>query len=154
MVNPTLEPLCDYINLYLRKEHILLNTGNSRETDVLVLGGGTQFYSFPNTKSNARLNILKSILNNPLFLFDYLNKRKKKNGRTILQTKTAALGLGIGPFLGPDTQSAINRTSDFINKVDFLMLRDSTSVNFAKEHLKNKETTLIQSYDLCFAPER
>lgn len=143
-------PLCNYIEDFLEPENILYNQGENVTVDYLVLGGGTQFYSFPDTKKNARITILKSILKNPFSLRLYLKKRKQASGLHINAEKIIGVGLGIGPFEGKQAVSAKENTLATLSKMAFLMVRDRVSYQFAKQ--KGINNNLILANDLCFVP--
>ncbi|MFC4633310.1 polysaccharide pyruvyl transferase family protein [Dokdonia ponticola] len=144
-------PLCNYIEDFLEPEHILYNQGDNIEVDYLILGGGTQFYSFPDTKKNARIAILRSILKNPLSLKLYLKKRKQASGIKIEAKKIIGVGLGIGPFEGKEAEIAKKNTIKTLSKMAFLMVRDTVSYRLAKQNKINNN--LILANDLCFAPK-
>jgi polysaccharide pyruvyl transferase WcaK-like protein len=144
-------PLCNYIEDLLEPEHILYNQGENVSIDYLILGGGTQFYSFSDTKKNARITILKSILKNPLSLTAYLKKRKQASGIHIDAKKIIGVGLGIGPFEGKQADIAKENTITTLSKMAFLMVRDKVSFQFAKQNRINNN--LILANDLCFVPK-
>jgi len=117
--------------------------------DLLVLGGGTQFCSFPLNRKDKKisLNRLKKRIKSPLNSYIKLFKRHILRYK-VFPLKYAAVGLGLGPFV-PDSEEEIN-TKKILKKTDFIAVRDINSLEICKKWgIKN---ALLRT-DLCFMPE-
>ncbi len=120
------------------------------KTDIILYGGGTQFYSFSGTSSKQRL--LKYIINPSLFVKKLLLKIKRNSIPKIIlykediETKsTGAIGIGVGPFEGNNFTE--EETKKLFLKMDFIAVRDIYSINKCK--IWGLEKTQHFS-DLCY----
>ena len=140
-----------YVETLINEDNVLYKSESLVKTDFLIFGGGTQFYSFPKTKQNARIQLIKKIIKNPLYFFSYFKTRKEVNNSKIEANNEIALGLGIGPFEGIDSTLVIKNTVATIKKMKFIMVRDIVSYNFLVD---NKIDNIFLANDLCFSPSK
>lgn len=106
--------------------------------DVLLWGGGTQFYDFFSLKF-----LFKKILNtllSPERIFYKLLKVKK--GPQIVFKKEVYLCVGFGPFASKKKQ---NLTAKKIGQGDIIYVRDKESYNY----LKSTCNSIYKSEDIC-----
>ena len=131
-------PACNYI--HKEEEH-------KYDFDFLILGGGTQAFSFSKAskwkKWKGHIGILISDpIKGLLKLTRFIKKR-----RTITSSssqKLIGLGIGFGPFL-KDSKIQIN-TEQLIQNMEVLYVRDKLSYDFASQHNNN---TYLYS-DICY----
>lgn len=117
-------------------------------TNLLLYGGGTQFYSFE--RNNIRDKIQNNIqtLKNPIKLIRKLFEISKRIFQKRKKTyKTAAVGIGVGPFLPTADPSIEINVSNLFKRMDFVAVRDSYSYEKCKEW-GIKKVNLYS--DLCF----
>jgi polysaccharide pyruvyl transferase WcaK-like protein len=109
--------------------------------DLLVYGGGTQFFSFPLTDATL-LSQARRALRSPIAAYRHLLRRafgwKFRS--------TAALGIGIGPFV-PGSPAEERARSTF-RRMGFVAVRDPVSLDFCRN--SGVPEALLGS-DLCFA---
>lgn len=103
--------------------------------DLLVYGGGTQFFSFRSESRLSKHEIFKLAFSNPIY---FLNKIKSKLFKsTVYKTdekadvRQAFLGIGLGPF--SNNIAVINATSQKLKKADYVGVRDEISKKFCDE---------------------
>jgi len=117
--------------------------------DLLVFGGGTQFFSFPLTKKAKMfsLNQITLTIKSPLKTLKKIYERYILKYRVFPQ-KYAALGLGFGPFIAESVEEI--KTKKLLKKTDFIAVRDINSLEICRNWgIKN---ALLRT-DLCFIPE-
>ncbi len=126
---------------------ISLEEKDSVNTNILVYGGGTQFYSFkskPNIYERVLL-IIKDPLNIHKRIIKKVFKRKKKD--IYEDKKICALGIGVGPFLKHSNKCIEQETRELFKKMDYISVRDTFSVNKCKEWGLEK---VKHHADLCY----
>lgn len=127
-----------------------IRKNNSFDTEILLYGGGTQFYSFQPKKSF--LYRLLQNLKHPFSLSKKIIKKinRRDNKKKNLVNKTAAIGIGVGPFLPNADHSVEMSTKNLFLDMDFIGVRDDYSFNKCKEWgIAN-----VQQYsDLCYLME-
>ncbi|PIA79012.1 hypothetical protein BFR04_05685 [Gaetbulibacter sp. 4G1] len=138
----------NYIKYYIPNDYYISKEKSYRYFfNVLIFGGGTQFFSFEKKiEANSKLKIL---FKDPIYFFKKvlmtLEKRfltKEKNYNFLF-----SIGIGLGPFV---SNSKIENTAKLkIKSMHGLFVRDDFSFNFAKK--QNKET--FMATDICFLPE-
>lgn len=98
------------------------------DADLIVYGGGTQFFSFSQPqKSSLGTKIIKG-LNNPKLIFDRLFKT---NASPKIKAPIALVGFGIGPFYGEDAAKSIAENS--LKNASFVGVRDEVSKGYCEE---------------------
>lgn len=131
-------PECNY--MHKEEEH-------KYNFDFLILGGGTQAFSFSKVsnwkKWKGHLWILISDPKKGLLkLTRFIKKRKMETNPS--SQKLIGLGIGFGPFL-KDSKIQID-TEQLIQNMEVLFVRDNLSFEFASQH--NNSTYLYS--DICY----
>ena len=99
--------------------------------NLLVYGGGTQFFSFSSENSKRSFfEILKLVISNPRFLEKKIKQKFFHNKGNHFQ-KTAFIGIGLGPF--SDNKSYIDYTIEKMIKSDFIAVRDQVSKKYCDD---------------------
>jgi polysaccharide pyruvyl transferase WcaK-like protein len=134
-------------------ENLLVNAGFIDDlegvvADMLVYGGGTQFFAFKKQQSRivelveATLNLL---IQDRAKLFNLivkkLNLEKKNNIRF-----QSSIGIGIGPF--NENPRLENISKLFLQKSEYLAVRDEVSLQYCKNWGLDKA---ILGADICFS---
>lgn len=134
-------------HLIPKDRYILKNKSHRYHFEKLILGGGTQFFSFQNLPKGE--NKVKLLFSSPiqfgLKFFNYIEKKfiyKKVNYNELF-----SVGIGLGPFIKNSKQELMAQTQ--IRDMEGLFVRDNYSYNFAKEF--NINTHL--GTDICFLPD-
>ncbi|UPT77165.1 polysaccharide pyruvyl transferase family protein [Sulfurovum sp. XGS-02] len=124
------------------------NKINTIQTDLLLYGGGTQFYSFK-PKKNILAKILYYIKHPKDFSYRLFSKLAAMNiyNQKNIQNRIAAIGIGVGPFLEDADQSIEQNTKKLFLKMDFVGVRDTYSYEKCKDW-GVKDAKLYS--DLCF----
>jgi len=141
-----------YVGKLVSGATIISPTDSLRSVDVLIYGGGTQFYAFPLTAFRKNIGSLFS-----RFLFHA--KRPVAFGKRLLQIivsrlrppkdklRVAAIGVGLGPFV--ENSTALDRTKKIFRNLCYAAVRDIDSYD-----LGNKwgcENLRLRA-DLCYLP--
>jgi len=115
--------------------------------ELVVWGGGTQFYSFSGTRTVTPFyrKALAGLLD-PKKAYNYL-VRKTFNGKYNSRQRFAALGVGIGPFVSGSAEEGYTR--DLFSCMDFVAVRDDDSMRLCQTW--NVTKAALRS-DLCFLP--
>jgi len=124
-----------------------ISSYNNLQTDILIYGGGTQFYSF-----KAKRNLIYRIfinLKNPIVFIKKIKKKffKRNSKKSINMIKTSALGIGVGPFLPQADKNVELNTKQLFLKMGFVGVRDSYSFNKCNKWGLNN---VKQYADLCY----
>ncbi|KAF2334160.1 polysaccharide pyruvyl transferase family protein [Flavobacterium ginsenosidimutans] len=98
--------------------------------DLLVYGGGTQFFSFSSeNKKRSLFEVIKLSIVNPQFFF---KKVKQKIFREkAYSKKTAFIGIGLGPF--SDNKIYIDYTINKMISSNFIAVRDHISKKYCDD---------------------
>ncbi len=117
----------------------------SIKTELLLFGGGTQFYSFLPKRSISRiiLSDIKAFLLNP----ESIISKFLKNEKLIGYKSTAAMGVGVGPFLDEADPSAEKNAKDIFSQMSYVAVRDTYSFNKMKDW---KVDNAEQYADICY----
>lgn len=104
---------------YKEAKFISLAASRFEKSDIYILGGGTQFFSFVNSnkKNNlsAKLKLYtKILLKEPLLIYRFLKSKFVGNSDYSLKI---ALGIGIGPFESLSDQLSVKNQLEQYNKV-------------------------------------
>lgn len=129
---------------------------NAFYAELLVYGGGTQFYSFTGL---SKFQKLKQKINSPtdfigvikakLRLYKKNNFIDNKFTVTKYANKVAVLGVGLGPFEA-ENKIIENKTKQLFKELDFIAVRDL----YAKQRCKDWGVTTCKLIpDICFALE-
>lgn len=115
--------------------------------DVIVFGGGTQFFSFLGAADaiaprGLGARILDRI-SDPASIKYWLQERRRL--MTDARTPKVGLGLGVGPF--PDIDPSREAAAKFLRSMALLWIRDAASESFCRE---NGVVKAFRSSDLCF----
>jgi polysaccharide pyruvyl transferase WcaK-like protein len=121
----------------------------ARSADVLVYGGGTQFYSFPLTSSPRGIfGLFTRLARNARRPFQLSQKILQKMRESIYNTlnqRVIAVGIGLGPF--NENCRIMHKTKELFTGMDYIAVRDHYSYNLCKEWgLKNVSFRA----DLCY----
>lgn len=120
-----------------------------RSAPLLVFGGGTQFYSFSlTTPSNALIRWSKRLGRAASSPYKYLNRLLRLLVKTERYAHTAALGVGLGPFVEDSQQKAA--TEKLFRKMDFVAVRDFASYDTCQSW---GICDAVLGADLCFLPD-
>ena len=107
-------------------------------TEVLLWGGGTQFYDFFSLKFLFK-KILNTLLSPERIVYKLL---KVKKGPQIVFKNEIYLCVGFGPFASEKKQDL---TAKKISKANIIYVRDNESYNYLKDTCKN----IYKSEDIC-----
>lgn len=121
----------------------------SYSSNLLLYGGGTQFFSFNNGGKTIEDNINKilKLFNDGIIKNIALRIRKKSCGREGIKYRyMASLGIGIGPF--SEKKDAI-RIAKLFSLMSYVAVRDKNSYEFCQSHEISKAGLYS---DLCFLP--
>lgn len=114
------------------------------KADLIVYGGGTQFFDFGND-TDHHVTILRQIvriITNPKKIFiDLLSRLRFHRNRRI---PVIGIGLGIGPFA---TTAAEMVTAELIQRMKMVWVRDEAASAFCS---KNAVNNSVAGADLCF----
>jgi len=114
--------------------------------EILVYGGGTQFYSFPLTRErNSFLMKLKAI-SSPRGMFLYLHD-KVMPAKWVFE-KRIALGIGVGPFVRDSKEETY--ASKLFKELDCVSVRDPASYGLCAKWGVER---LTLGSDLCYMKE-
>ncbi|WP_254528741.1 MULTISPECIES: polysaccharide pyruvyl transferase family protein [unclassified Sphingobacterium] len=96
------------------------------DADLLVYGGGTQFFSFSEQKPITLKSRFISLLKNPKRLIEKLNEKPIKHN-----IPKAFLGFGIGPFFSEDSSQQLAKQK--VSEAKFVGVRDNVSLSYCKK---------------------
>ena len=117
------------------------------DADLLVYGGGTQFFSYPSTMRGATLiRRAGKLASSPTRLRDHLLRRARPLERAF--KRRAALGIGLGPFVPASFEERSAR--ELMRSCEFVTVRDRTSEALCRRW---GISHAIHGSDLCFLPE-
>jgi polysaccharide pyruvyl transferase WcaK-like protein len=134
----SMEPFINDIPIFESFDQLVIDESE----DVLIFGGGTQFYFFK--KQAAILNKIKLLITQPTY---YPKKIKSLlfGAKNVKKLKHIFFGVGIGPF---ETNGALVKFQNFIVNEDInFFIRDYKSLDFLP-----KQKRIMASYaDMCFS---
>ena len=124
----------------------------ANDVDLVVYGGGTQFYSFPRTSQEGRIRALPGRIARNLRRPDQLLRkvihRMSAGSRFVVsRPREAAIGIGLGPFV--DNCRNMQRTKGLLLGMDYVSVRDIQSHELCKQW-KCRNVSL--GSDLCYLP--
>ncbi|MCA0131294.1 polysaccharide pyruvyl transferase family protein [Winogradskyella alexanderae] len=138
----------EYISQLIPADSYIFKTQfHKNKFDILILGGGTQFFSFENSPKPT--NKLTLLFTKPQVFFSkvYGALEKKLIYKQTNYKYLYAAGIGLGPFV-KDSENEI-LAKEQLSKMQGLYVRDTYSFNFAKSI--NHNTFL--GTDICFLPD-
>ena len=129
---------------------IVPDSVNRPVADILLYGGGTQFYSFPLTKAR-RIPSLGSLVRNlkePTHIGPKILRRiRQLIPHTEVPQKLAAIGIGLGPFVKDSYE--LRECERLFRRMEYVAVRDNYSYRLCQEWgCKN----LSLRSDLCYLP--
>jgi polysaccharide pyruvyl transferase WcaK-like protein len=144
-------PDAAYLQKLLPGVSVVLPGGSHADAvDILIYGGGTQFYSFPQT-SERGFRLLRSRLvrgaKAPLQAARRLVRRAARTCNPSLHPRTAAIGIGLGPFL--EDCPHVRRVRDLFVRMDYVGARDTATYTLCREW-GCQHVSLVS--DMCFLP--
>lgn len=111
------------------------------ECELLIYGGGTQFFSFRKPVATAAWDMSRAIFRRLPW------RRPHRSARLPAAAKTIALGIGLGPFQGAGFRERAVR--DHLRRFDFVAVRDSESLQICQSWGVHHATL---GADLAFLP--
>lgn len=138
-----------YVNVIFPKSTFITRVSRNMRADVLIYGGGTQFFSFPLTATTTRIS--KRLFENIFAPLDGVKKlinRVRYKSEVRMSSKMVALGVGVGPFVDGSLQQ--RQAYNLFKLLDSLSVRDSSSLEYCSEW---GLTNVSLSSDLCFMTE-
>ncbi|MDP9960032.1 polysaccharide pyruvyl transferase family protein [Chryseobacterium lathyri] len=103
---------------------------NNQEDNLLVYGGGTQFFSFIE-KSTFRTKLKNNISNNPVKILKKVLQKISPGNDTVTSCEKAFLGFGLGPF--NNNVQAIEFAKNQLKDSLFTGVRDQISFNYCND---------------------
>lgn len=127
-------------------DYVDVNSDSKEEADVLIYGGGTQFFLFSSNKGSFYLKLfLKLLVSNPAMLVRKVRNRLTEK-RPVTAKSSVGLGLGLGPF-NPDNDR-VEHVKSLVRRMDMLFVRDEKSLSYCKEWgLEN----VGEGADICYS---
>ena len=115
------------------------------ESDVVIYGGGTQFFHFnqESGKNNLLSKALHFIVNPRAFI---KSVKKHLSTKKVTSKYKFLLGIGFGPFIskeGPEYE----RFLDILDNADHIYVRDENSFKYIPDHALQKITKAV---DICY----
>ncbi|KAA2239194.1 polysaccharide pyruvyl transferase family protein [Chitinophaga agrisoli] len=120
------------------------------EVDVMVYGGGTQFFLFNGNRSGIRYhaqNFTRLLRSNPGVLVKKIHRKlfgTQLEG--IKAAHVAGLGLGLGPF--NDDNTRVKDIKHLVNSLEYLYVRDEVSLEYCHQWCMHKAGL---GADICFS---
>ncbi|MCR4307702.1 MAG: polysaccharide pyruvyl transferase family protein [Candidatus Berkelbacteria bacterium] len=118
--------------------------------DILLYGGGTQFYSFPLTSQRGIRFLFKVIARNalkPVCLGQKVYRKMMEASSPSSNLRVAAIGIGLGPFI--ENCNHMWRIKKMFSRMDYVAVRDVYSYDLCKKWGYNNVS--LRS-DLCYLP--
>ena len=126
------------------------NNMSAKSADVLIYGGGTQFFSFPLTSKRGILSLFGRIARNvrrPFKLGQKMVQKMTEFKVTESNRRVIAIGIGLGPF--HENCSSMRKTKVLFSCMDYIAVRDYYSYDLCKQWgLQNVSLRA----DLCYLP--
>jgi len=138
-----------YIYKMFPSAKFITRVDRTLSSDVLVYGGGTQFFSFPLTANtnNVHKRIMRN-LNSPFLILKKIFNRIRYKDEINISKNRMALGVGVGPFVDGSQQKI--QAHHLFSKLNYISVRDDSSLEYCKNWDFN--SSLLRS-DLCFMTE-
>lgn len=130
-----------------RLKNIVVPGKGKTPPNLVVFGGGTQFFSFSMSSKDVQYSRIsrftKKILSPTSLLASF---RARIAAAQYRQLPKIALGIGVGPFELP---LAGEQTVELLRQMELVWVRDPTSEKFCRNH---NIPNLVNASDLCFTP--
>jgi len=126
------------------------NKINGKDADIVVYGGGTQFYSFPLTTQKGIRSLFKRVARNarsPVRLGQKLFQKMVTLSFPPLNARIIAIGIGLGPFV--ENSSCERWTKNLFAQMGYIAVRDVYSYDVCKNW--GCSNVVLRS-DLCYLP--
>jgi polysaccharide pyruvyl transferase WcaK-like protein len=137
----------DYCQRLLRKSGYLdVNENKKTAADVLIYGGGTQFFLFDSNKGGFYLKFFWKLLTEDPGLLIKKVRSKFSRKQPVPAKKSVGLGLGLGPF-NPENDR-IEYVKSLVKQMDMLFVRDNTSLSYCKDWGYDD---VNEGADICFS---
>lgn len=137
----------DYCQRLLRKSGYLdVNENKKTAADVLIYGGGTQFFLFNSNKGGFYLKFFWKLLTEDPGLLMRKVRSKFSRKQPVPAKKSVGLGLGLGPF-NPENDR-IEYVKSLVKQMDMLFVRDATSLSYCKDWGYDD---VNEGADICFS---
>ena len=122
------------------------------KADILLYGGGTQFFSFPLEKRERTIPSFASILRNlrdPTRIGPKILRRiRRSSPHNEAVSKIAAIGIGVGPFV--ENSSKLYECNKLFKQMEYVAVRDIYSYSLCQEWGCK---SLSLGADLCYFPD-
>ena len=128
------------------------NSMEAKNADIIVYGGGTQFYSFPLTSKIGVWLLFSRIMRNVIRPIRLGQKVFQKITETSLLSSNVrgiaiAIGIGLGPFI--ENCKHMHRIKELFTHMDYVAVRDYDSYNLCKQWGLHNVSLRA---DLCYLP--
>ncbi len=127
------------------------SNGDRIVANILLYGGGTQFYSFPLTMSRRipSFNKILRHVKNPSRLVQRIHRKiVQYRVHTTTTPRIGAIGIGLGPFV--ENSRGLHRAKKIFTEMEFVAVRDIDSFELCK---KWEFRNLSLGSDLCYLPD-
>jgi len=116
----------NYVSKFLESS----SYNNQQKDDVLVYGGGTQFFSFIE-KSTFRTKLKNNISKNPVKILKKVFQKISPDNEPVMSSEKAFLGFGLGPF--NNNIQAIEFAKNQLKDSLFIGVRDEVSFGYCND---------------------
>lgn len=141
----------DYIQKIIPDAKIFpQNSMEVKNADIIVYGGGTQFYSFPLTSKRGVRILFSRIMRNairPIRLGQKVFRKITKTSLLSSNSRGVAIGIGIGPFV--ENCKYMHRIKELFTCMDYVAVRDCDSYDLCKQWGLHNVSLRA---DLCYLP--
>ena len=128
-----------------RVQDTLAAADEPMQPDMIVYGGGTQFFSFSASAPVVQHSLISRVarkLSSPTSLMaSYRARTRAAQNRRISKI---AIGIGVGPF---ENSVAAEQAVGLLRQMELVWVRDASSEDFCRN---NNIPNLVVSSDLCF----
>lgn len=128
-----------------RMQDILAATAVPIPPELIVYGGGTQFFSFSSSAPVVQHSLISRLAHKLIspasLLASYHARTRAAQNRRISKI---AIGIGVGPF---GNSVAAEQAVGLLRQMDLVWVRDASSEDFCRS---NSIPNLVTSSDLCF----
>ncbi|MBN2392184.1 MAG: polysaccharide pyruvyl transferase family protein [Anaerolineae bacterium] len=141
----------DYVqNIIPGARIISQESKKARNADLIVFGGGTQFYSFPQTSRQGIGRLYSRIARNirtPAALGKRVFRKMIGASFPASESSVAAIGIGLGPFV--ENNAYVRKVRELFTRMEYIAVRDRCSYDLCKQWgLSNVSLRA----DLCYLP--
>jgi len=139
----------DYLANFAKGIDILDRNLSARvHCKALIYGGGTQWYSFPNTTADPHNDEFRPVeaIKRIVKAGRQTTRRETPERQQLIAESQLALGIGIGPFLAGNQKKTLRE----LRKCDYIGVRDPKSLEWCNDH--NLKQTRLRA-DICYADE-